>query len=134
MIAAIRSSLLTAGMVFSLATGVHAAGGPPASLADLSIEQLMEVRVASVYGASKHEQKVTQAPSSVSIVTAEDIRRFGYRTLVDALRGIRGLYVSDDRNYPYLGIRGFLRPGDYNTRVLVTIDGHRMNDNIYDGA
>jgi outer membrane receptor for ferrienterochelin and colicins len=104
------------------------------NLADLSIEELMQVRVDSVYGASKHEQKVTQAPSSVTIITAEEIRRFGYRTLADVLRGVRGFYVSDDRNYQYVGVRGFLRPGDYNSRILLTIDGHRMNDSIYDGA
>jgi len=104
------------------------------SLADLSIEQLMEIPIEKVFGASRYEQKVTQAPASVSIVTADEIKKFGYRTLVDVLRSVRGLYVSDDRNYSYMGVRGFLRPGDYNTRVLVLVDGHRMNDNVYDVA
>ena len=47
---------------------------------------------------------------------------------------MRGLYVSDDRNYSYLGTRGFLRPGDYNSRILLLVDGHRVNDNVYDAA
>jgi len=130
-----RSRTLTiviASMLAATANAQDAAGDP--NLADLSIEELMQVRVDSVYGASKHEQKVTQAPSSVTIVTSEEIRRFGYRTLAEVLRGVRGFYVSDDRNYQYVGVRGFLRPGDYNSRVLLTIDGHRMNDSIYDGA
>lgn len=28
-------------------------------------------------------------------------------------------------------MRGFGRPGDYNSRLLILVDGHRMNDNIY---
>ena len=106
--------------------------GTSTNLADLSLEQLVNVQVDSVYGASKYEQKVTQAPASVSIITADEIKKFGYRTLTDVLRGVRGLYVSNDRNYSYLGFRGFQRPGDYNTRVLVLLDGHRMNDNVFD--
>lgn len=103
-------------------------------LADLDLEQLMEMRIDSVYGASKHDQRVTQAPSSISVITADEIERFGHRTLNDVLQSVRGLYVSDDRNYTYLGVRGFHRPNDYNTRVLVLIDGHRINDNIYDSG
>jgi outer membrane receptor for ferrienterochelin and colicins len=103
-------------------------------LASKSLEELMQMRIESVFGASKYEQKVTQAPASVTILTAEEIARFGHRSLAEALRSMSGLYVSNDRNYSYLGTRGFLRPGDYNTRVLVLIDGHRMNENLFDGA
>ena len=105
-----------------------------ADLGDLSLEQLMDFNVESVYGASRYEQRVTQAPSSITIITAEEIHRFGYTSFADVMRSVRGLYVSEDRNYSYLGVRGFLRPGDYSTRVLVLIDGHRMNDNIYDSG
>jgi len=94
----------------------------------------MDLDIESVYGASRYDQRVTQAPSSISIVTAEEIRRFGYTSFADILRSVRGLYVTNDRNYTYLGIRGFDRPGDYNTRVLVLIDGHRLNDNVYDSG
>jgi outer membrane receptor for ferrienterochelin and colicins len=130
-----RSRILLACISLTLAAAVQADEADDGqNLADLSLEELMQVRVDSVYGASKHEQKVTQAPSSVTIVSAEQIRRFGYRTLADVLRAVRGFYVSDDRNYQYVGVRGFLRPGDYNSRILLMIDGHRMNDSIYDGA
>src|SRR5688500_7906739 len=114
--AANRRSLICAG-VLALACG-RAWSAATGDLAALSLEQLMDMNVHSVFGASKYEQRVTLAPSSISIVTAEDIRRFGYTNLADVLSGVRGLYVTNDRNYTYLGVRGFLRPGDYTTRVL----------------
>jgi outer membrane receptor for ferrienterochelin and colicins len=107
---------------------------PPRELTDASLEDLKNVEVKSVYSASKFLQKVTDAPSSVSVVTANEIKKYGYRTLADILRSVHGFYVTYDRNYSYIGVRGFARPGDYNTRVLLLIDGHRLNDNIYDLA
>ncbi len=104
------------------------------NLTTLSLEQLMEIEVPTVYGACKYDQKVTDAPASVTIITAEEIKKYGYRSFAEILRSVRGFSVSNDRNYQYLGVRGFSRPGDYNSRVLLLIDGHRLNNNIYDQA
>lgn len=101
-------------------------------LADLPLEQLMQVQ--TVTSASRFEQSLRDAPSAVSVLTAQDIREYGWRTLADALASLPGLYVSSDRNYTYLGARGFLRPGDYDSRFLLLIDGVRANDNVYDQA
>jgi outer membrane receptor for ferrienterochelin and colicins len=100
-------------------------------LSKLSLEDLMQVPIDEVYGASKYEQKVTRAPASVTIITADDIDRFGYRNLADVLRSVPGLYVTDDRNYSFLGFRGFSQPGDFNSGILLLVDGHRVNDAIY---
>lgn len=101
---------------------------------NMSLEDLMNVEIDTVYGASKYKQKLGEAPASITIVTGDDIRRYGYRTLADILRLVPGFYITYDRNYTYLGVRGFGRPGDYNSRVLLLVDGHRENDNIYDSA
>ncbi len=87
-----------------------------------------------VYSASRFNQKATQAPSNVTVLTSADFRAYGWRTLADALRSIRGLYTSNDRSYSYLGARGFLRSGDLNTRFLLQIDGTRINDPVFDQA
>jgi outer membrane receptor for ferrienterochelin and colicins len=120
-------------LLVALATSA-AAQQPTEDLTAKSLEELMTIEVASVYSASKYLQKVTEAPSSVSIVTAEQIQKYGYRTLAELLRSVRGFYGTNDRNYSYIGVRGFARPGDYNTRVLLLVDGHRLNDNVYDQA
>src|SRR5437867_1555837 len=45
----------------------------PDELSEMSLDQLIDLKVSTVYGASKHWQEVAQAPSSVSIVTGEEI-------------------------------------------------------------
>ncbi|MHC4288653.1 MAG: TonB-dependent receptor plug domain-containing protein [Planctomycetota bacterium] len=98
-------------------------------LFEMSLEELMNVEVTT---ASKYKQSVSEAPSSVTVITDEDIRQLGYRTFLDIIASVPGFYKTYDRNYGYLGVRGFGRPGDYNSRVLLLIDGHRINENVSD--
>lgn len=101
------------------------------ALAQMSLEELMQVPVTA---ASKKPSTAEKSPAHVTVITQEEIRRFGYRNINDALRRVAGMYVSSDRNYDGLGVRGVSRPGDYNTRVLLLVNGHRLNDAIYDEA
>ena len=125
-----------AGIVIAVAAPLlgpaPAAQDLPQDLTELPLEHLM--KIGTVQGASRYAQKVTEAPASISIITAEEIRRHGYQTLAEALAGVRGFYTTYDRNYTYLGLRGFSRPSDYNSRVLILIDGHRVNESIYGSA
>lgn len=110
----------------------HAAAAyEEADLTQLPLEELMNIKVST---ASRFPQKTTEAPAATTIVTAADIKSYGYRTLADILRSVRGFYTSYDRNYDYLGVRGFGRPSDYNSRVLLLVDGYRVNDAVYDSA
>ncbi len=103
----------------------------PKDLTEIPLEELNKLEV---YSASKFSQKVSEAPASISIVTAADIKRYGYRTFDEVLRSVTGFYATYDRNYAYVGARGFLLTGDYNSRILFLVDGHRINDNIYDSS
>jgi iron complex outermembrane receptor protein len=97
----------------------------------LSMEALLDIEVST---ASKFPQKTLEAPAATTIITAADIKDYGYRTLADILRSARGFYTSYDRNYEYVGVRGFGRPSDYNSRILLLVDGYRVNETIYDAA
>lgn len=93
----------------------------------------MQFEVPKVSSASKFVQKETEAPASVTVISSDDIQRYGYRTLADLLQSVPGFNVSYDRDYAYLGDRG-LSLGDFNSRTLLLVDGHRVNNNLTDGA
>lgn len=119
-----------------MALSWHAAAESSASdvqkmLIHSSIEELLNVEVST---ASRYTQKTTEAPASVSIVTAADIKSYGYRTLADILRSVRGMDVTYDRNYQYVGVRGFNLPWSYNNRILLLVDGYRINEPVLDLA
>jgi iron complex outermembrane receptor protein len=99
--------------------------------ADMDLEKLMNIPV--IITASKYEQKATEAPSSVTVVTSEEIKRYGYRTLAEILASVQGFYVTYDRNYAFLGASG-INLGDFNSRILLLINGHRINSDLNDSA
>jgi outer membrane receptor protein involved in Fe transport len=113
----------------ALAAAFTAQASQPGGLTSLSLEQLLEVRIV---GASKYEQKQNEVAAAVSVITRQEIKAFGWRTLDEALASLPGVYTTYDRQYSYLGTRGFGLPGDLNTRLLVTIDGNRVNDPTFD--
>jgi len=84
--------------------------------------------VTQVEAASRSIEDVADAPGSVSVVPYQELRAMRYPTVAEAVRGVRGLYTSDDRGYVTIGFRGFSRPGDYGNRTLVLLNGQPMND------
>src|SRR5438270_5190494 len=119
--------------ILSLAVPFSALAQDPAvrDLTGLSVEELSSLRLST---ASRHLDDSRKAPTAITVITSEEIQRYGWRTVADVLRSVTGFYTAYDRDYSYVGVRGFLQSGDYNARVLLLIDGHRMNDKIYDSA
>ncbi len=99
-----------------------------ADLTNIPFDALVKNEVLT---ASRLASQVSDSPAAVSIVTAQDIRTFGYRTLADVINSMRGLYTTFDRRYDYLGGRGFGSPGDFAGRIMILIDGYAAQDNIY---
>jgi iron complex outermembrane receptor protein len=97
----------------------------------LSFESLLETRVTS---ASKYEQTLNEVPAAVTVITRDEIRAYGWRTLAQVLTSLPGIHATYDRQYDYVGTRGFGLPGDFNTRLLLAVNGNRINDIVYDSA
>lgn len=98
---------------------------------ELNLEDLLD---ATVSIASGRVQRVEEAPSIVSVVTDEDIRRMGAHTLEDVLRTVPGFDVlSDNSGRNRLAVRGVATTG-YSENVLILFNGHRLNDAVNGGA
>jgi len=81
-----------------------------------------------VVGAAKREQSLGSVASAVTVVSADRIRRFGYRTVAEAIAGVAGVYIQDTRLTQQVGIRGLQIPGGFNSRLLVLVDGAAVNE------
>lgn len=135
-----RPAGFTPGVIDNLPVGNHrveiTAEGREPVVQELQVQQderrFVEVKLRSamprVVAAEKDLTRAQDAPASVTVISAEEIRGFGYTTLAEALQGVRGLSTSYDRDYAAVGVRGFGSPGGYNSRVLVLSDGHVTNE------
>ncbi len=109
-----------------------AAEAPSDPAAGSSGEDALFGDMPQVVGAALHSQTLAEAPASVTVVTAADIRKYGYRTLGDVLASARGFTVTTDHITQSSGVRGFAVPGDFNTCFLVMINGHPMTEIVGD--
>jgi outer membrane receptor for ferrienterochelin and colicin len=76
------------GAVFAVMSGI--AGAQTSSDQDLMSLSIEELAKTKVFTASRHLEDAREAPSAVTIVTADEITRYGWRTLADVLGSVRG--------------------------------------------
>lgn len=88
---------------------------------DLPLDELLSTKIST---AAKYDQQMSEVAASVTIISSEEIQRYGWTSFDELLSAIRGLYVTNDRNFSSLGVRGISRPTDSNKRLLVLIDGN----------
>lgn len=99
-------------------------------LAELSLEQLMNIEVTSV---SKRPEKLGEAAAAISVLTREDIRRSGANNLPDLLRLVPGVTVAQsDAAHWAVSVRGF--NDIYATKLLVMIDGRSIYSPAFSGV
>lgn len=104
---------------------------PPASEAPSSSATVLAAAAADedvVVGAAKREQTLGNVASAVTVITADRIRRFGYRTVAEAISGVAGIFTQDNRLTTQVGVRGVQIEGGFNSRILVLVDGATINE------
>ncbi len=101
-------------------------------LANMSLEDLMKTRVISVNGTPSSR---FGSPAAVTVITAEDVRRNGHRSVVEALRMVPGMFVARINSASAIaGARGLTGSSLTATRYLVLIDGRLVYDPLLSTA
>ena len=100
---------------------------PIENLLDLSLEELMDIKVTT---ATRTSQKIAEAPATMNVITAKQIKERGYQQLEDALRDIPGIDFIHINGYvpTLIYFRGMY--GAENLRALLMIDGIAENNII----
>ena len=90
-----------------------------ADLSEMSLEELLNI---SVVSATKKEQKLSDAPAIISVITSQQIKQRGYRTVAEAINSMPGLDILEDHLQPNLGVRGInggQRAGSRIVKVMI---------------
>ncbi|HUK65941.1 MAG TPA: TonB-dependent receptor [Anaeromyxobacteraceae bacterium] len=110
------------GVSLALALGSRAKGEDLSDLAGLLNEPVVST-------ASKSAEAANLAPATTSIITSEDLRRYGITSLADAINFLSvGMLTEPSYATPEIGARGVLLTGDYGNHVLLLLDGHVVNE------
>jgi outer membrane cobalamin receptor len=109
-----------------LGAGAHAQTSTQADELDLLAQEN------KVYSAARYVQTLAETPANVSIVSRDDIVRYGYRSVQDALKAIPGVYDAASQ-WPALGMSGVAVPGDFNSRILYLVNGMPIYEPTYGG-
>ncbi|MES2878043.1 MAG: TonB-dependent receptor [Pseudomonadota bacterium] len=122
--------LCIAGVALSLGAGHAHSAEPVTELANLSFEELGNIRITSV---SKKDERLGDAAASVFVITQDDLRRSGASSLPEALRLAPNLHVAQVSTNGYaISARGFNNSAA--NKLLVLIDGRSVYTPLFSGV
>ncbi len=115
-----KKSLLVLAILGMLIVGI---GVDALAQEERTEEELLFMEIPQVFASSKRLQPITEAASSMEIITAEDIKQSGATNVADVLRSVAGVDVREsDVAQHVIGVRGFCDTG----HLLVTLDGNNV--------
>lgn len=122
-------AILFFALLLSLSAWSSSSNAGGRDLLDMSLDELMNVKVVT---AGRQSQKISEAPAAMSVVTADDIRQLGAVSVSEALRMVTGLHLGHTNAGFQVagGIRGFHKlPAN---KIVLLVDGTPWSLQMYD--
>lgn len=118
------------GFFLAILLGAGAAGAFETYLVDLPLEDLGKLEVATL---SRKAQKLSDTPAAITVLSADDIRRSGARSIPEALREVPGVNVAQIGSARWaVGVRG--AQGRFANKLLVQVDGRSIYNPLFSGV
>ena len=112
------------------AVNAQSSSSNPSSLADQTLDQLLNTPVVTV---SKRAQRLSKAAAAVYVISKEEIHRSGATTVPELLRLAPGVQVARiNATHWAISIRGF--NGLWSNKLLVMIDGRTIYSKVFSGV
>ena len=109
------------------AHGLSGGSGGHLSSSAVTAIDLLELVEIDVSTASKTSESLETAPAIITAVTQDEIRRWGYQSVGEALQHIVGFYLVDDHIVPNAAVRGVTGGlGSESGMIKVMIDGRSV--------
>lgn len=99
---------------------------------NLSILELMKIKIVT---AAKNPEDLLDIPASVAVITAADIKKYGYRSYLEILNHTTGFYMINDYHYlghKNFGVRGFFSPGSFGNVIILVNGVPQLSDEYMD--
>ena len=123
-------AFLFSSLMFISAQAATSSGAESEDLIGLSLEELLQVTVTSV---SRKPQSLSVSPAAIFVISQNDIRRSGARTIPDLLRMVPGVQVAQlDSSTWAVTARG--SNGTFANKLLVLMDGRTLYDPLFSGV
>ena len=104
------------------------------SAAPVNDADLLSLLESKVVTGTRTEEDAINASLSIKIISSETISDHGYETITEVLRDVGGFFIRSDMNYDYVGVRGVERPSSYGGTMILLLNGHKINDVVFDAA
>src|SRR5688500_9398363 len=128
-----RIALLIAALILPPAATAQPASPSPAQLADLKKLSIEELAETDITGSGRRPEQLEEIATAVSVITSDDLRRYGVMNVPQALRLADTLHVAQVSGPGYaISLRGF----NITTanKMLVMIDGRTVYSPVFAGV
>jgi len=125
----LRMYILMVAFAISVSLNLQVSAWASEDIFSMSLDELMDVEVVT---ASRQSEELRESVATTYVITGDELKAMGARTIYDALKHVPGLtYGMNTGGANRVWMRGV--GSDYSSQIVFMLDGHVINDPVTGG-